>query len=202
MSGDYMAAVAHLRTVLLSHDRDDPAVIDAVADHIAAWGWMRDRDLLFQPWDTPEKVIEVALATEAHAAPPYEDNRAKGMVALGFHLGLAAETDRAEPLARMGRFLHDLNVERENHHVLWLKYSYPLRRVIVEVERRLVDAGGFEPGLVFFLQAPELLAAAAALPAPIDPVVASRARNRRAGFLSEAKLAGGGDAFDDEDDYL
>lgn len=202
MSGDYMAAVAHLRAVLLSHDRDDPAVLGAVADHIAAWGWMRDRDLLFEPWDTPERVIDVALATEAHAAPPYEENRAKGMVVLGFHLGLAAESGRAEALARLGRFLHDLNVERENHHVLWLKYSYPLRRVIVEVERRLAEAGGFETGLVFFLQAPELLAATAALPAPIDPAVASRARNRRAGFLSEAKLAGGGEAFDDEDDYL
>jgi hypothetical protein len=102
----------------------------------------------------------------------------------------------------MGRFLHDLNVEREDHHVLWLKYSYPLRRLVVEVERRLVAAGGFEPGLVFFLQAPELLAAAAALPAPIDPALAAVARNRRLGFRSEARLAGGDGGFHDEDDYL
>ena len=151
---------------------------------------MRDRDLLFEPWDTPRRVIETALSTEPHAPVPYAGNLRRQLVALGFHSDLARGFGRARALNHHTRFLHDLNVERENHHVLWLKDSYPLRRVVLEIQRRLVEAGSLRPGDVFFLQAPELLEAAARLPDPLPEEVAARARNRRTGFEREAKLAG------------
>jgi hypothetical protein len=115
---------------------------------------------------------------------------------------LAHGTGRAAALNQMTRFLHDLNVERENHHVLWLKYSYPLRRLCLEVERRLIAAGSLEPGDVFFLQAPELLRAARHLPAPLPDDLVARVKNRRAGYLKEARLApSGGPEPQEEDDY-
>jgi hypothetical protein len=203
MSGAYMADVGVLRDHLLAAGLTDvdgalsalergahPEISARLDRHLERWGWMRDRDLLFEPWDTPRRVIETALSTEPHAPVPYAGNLRRQLVALGFHSDLARGLDRARALNHHTRFLHDLNVERENHHVLWLRDSYPLRRVVLEIQRRLVEAGSLRPGDVFFLQAPELLEAAARLPEPLPEEVAARARNRRAGFEREAKLAG------------
>src|SRR6266481_8970088 len=73
--------------------------------------------------------------------------------------------------------IHDLNVERDNHHVLWLKYSYPLRQLVVEIERRLITSGSLDKGDIFFLQAPELIEAARNLPAPLTPDLIAKVKN-------------------------
>jgi hypothetical protein len=105
-------------------------------------------------------------------------------------------------LNHAARFLHDLNVERENHHVLWLKYSYPLRQLAVEIERRLIAAGSLEKGDVFFLQAPELIDAARNLPAPLPSDLVAKVKNRRRGYLIEARLIAPDSApATAEDDY-
>lgn len=216
MSGEYMADVARLREALLaagldSRERAEQAVasgehpdLAALIDlHLGRWHWMRDRDLLFEPWDTMGRVIDTALATEPHAPSPYEHNLRRNLLVLGFHLDLAHASGRAEALNRMTRFLHDLNVERENHHILWLKYSDPLRRLLLELERRWVAAGSLAPGDVFFLQAPELIESARRLPAPLPLDLVATVRNRRRGFLLEAKLIPeDGPPAEDEDDYL
>lgn len=215
MSGDYMASVGRLREALLEAglteaDRAQAALARGEApdlaamldEHLRNWHWMRDRDLLFEPWDTPSRVIATALRTEPHVVVPYEENLRRNLLSLAFHVDLAQASGRAEALAHHARFLHDLNVERENHHILWLKDSYPLRRVVLEVERRLVGLGSLEPGDVFFLQAPELLEAAANLPSPLPVDVIARVKNRRLGFENEARLSpGGSPAAHDEDDY-
>jgi hypothetical protein len=103
---------------------------------------MRDRDLLFEPWDTRGRVIETALKTDPHTVMPYELNLRRNILALSFHFDLAQSSGRTLGLNHAARFLHDLNVERENHHVLWLKYSYPLRQLAVE--RRLIGAGSLD----------------------------------------------------------
>jgi phosphohistidine swiveling domain-containing protein len=215
MSGEYMASVGALRELLdtaglttreealAALDRGEHAELAArLRQHLASWHWMRDRDLLFEPWDTPARVIETALKTEPHAPSPYAENLRRNLLALSFHMDLAHAGGRAAGLNHAARFLHDLNVERENHHILWLKYSYPIRRVFLEVERRLVEMGSLEPGDIFFTQAPELLEAAANLPAPLPADVVARVKNRRLGFMNEARLSpeGSPDA-DDEDDY-
>jgi hypothetical protein len=216
MSGEYMADVGRLREALLDAGLDSgeraegaltrgeyPDLARLIDVHLERWHWMRDRDLLFEPWDTVGRVVDTALATEPHAPSPYQENLRRNLFALGFHLDLAHATGRAEALNRMARFLHDLNVERENHHVLWLKYSYALRRVFLELERRWVAAGGLEPGDVFFLQAPELIVNARLLPAALPPDVIAKVRNRRRGFLLEARLIPEeGPPAEDEDDYF
>ncbi len=203
LSGAYMADVARLREALLAtglRTREEaesaldagqhPAIAQNLAEHLRKWHWMRDRDLLFEPWDTRGRVIETALKTEPHVVMPYELNLQRNMLALSFHFDLAHSSGRALGLNHAARFVHDLNVERENHHVLWLKYSYPLRRLVVEIERRLIAGGSLEKGDVFFLQAPELIEAARNLPAPLPPDLVSKVKNRRRGYLIEARLVG------------
>jgi len=216
MSGEYMADVGRLREALLTAGLDSrqraeeavtrgehPDLAGLIDLHLERWHWMRDRDLLFEPWDTVGRVLDTALATEPHAPSPYRENLRRNLFAVGFHLDMAHATGRAEALNRMARFIHDLNVERENHHLLWLKYSHPLRRTFLELERRWVAVGSLEPGDVFFLQAPELIENARRLPATLPPDVIATVRNRRRGFLLEAKLIPGeGPPARDEDDYL
>jgi phosphohistidine swiveling domain-containing protein len=214
MSAQYMAAVDRVRDSLVAAGLTDvdtaeaaiiagthPAASAAVADLLRDWGWMRDRDLLFEPWDTTRKVVEIALSNEPHRPVSYADNLARNVLALAFHTEMAASDDRAAALAHGVRFLQDLNVERENHHVLWLKLSYPLRRVCVEIERRLLDSTALAPGDVFFLQAPELIDAARAMPTPLAPDLVARVKNRRAGYLREANLSAADTDVTVEDDY-
>jgi len=59
---------------------------------------------------------------------------------------------------------------------------------VVEIERRLMAAGSLENGDIFFLQAPELIEAARNLPAPLPPDLVSKVKNRRRGYLIEARL--------------
>jgi hypothetical protein len=164
---------------------------------------MRDRDLLFEPWDTRARVIETALKTDPHAVMAYEHNLQRNIFALSFHFDLAHRSGRALGLNHAARFLHDLNVERENHHLLWLKYSYCLRQLAVEIERRLIAARSLEKGDIFFLQAPELIEAARNLPAPLPPELVARVKNRRRGYLIEARLieAKGKPAMPEDDYY-
>ena len=201
LSGAYMADVAKLREALLAaglRTREEaesaldagqhPAIAQSLAEHLRKWHWMRDRDLLFEPWDTRGRVIETALKTDPHSVMPYELNLQRNLLALSFHFDLAHSSGRALGLNHAARFVHDLNVERENHHVLWLKYSYPLRQLAVEIERRLIAAGSLEKGDIFFLQAPELIEAARNLPAPLPSDLVSKVKNRRRGYLIEARL--------------
>lgn len=167
----------------------NPQIAARVSAHLASWHWMRDRDLLFEPWDSEHVVIGKALGTAPPTPVRYEENRRRNLLALAFHADLARDSGRAEAFTMAARFLHDLNVERENHHVLWLKYSYPLRQLVVELGRRISAVSELAPAEVFFLQAPELLDIATSLPqAPPDDLVV-RVKNRRAGYLREAKLS-------------
>jgi hypothetical protein len=210
-----MADVGQLRDTLLAaglRTREEaesvldsgqhPAIAQKLREHLRKWHWMRDRDLLFEPWDTRGRVIETALKTEAHAVVPYESNLRRNKLALSFHFDLAQRSGRAIGLNHAARFVHDLNVERENHHVLWLKYSYPLRQLVVEIERRLLEAGSLDKGDIFFLQAPELIEAARNLPAPLPADLISKVKNRRRGYLIEARLLDPGtEPAVSEDDY-
>ena len=201
LSGSYMADVATLREALLAaglRTREEAesglaagehsSIARKLEEHLRKWHWMRDRDLLFEPWDTRSRVIETALKTEPHAVMAYELNLQRNIFALSFHFDLAHSSGRARGLNHAARFVHDLNVERENHHVLWLKYSYPLRKLAVEIEQRLIAAGSLAKGDIFFLQAPELIEAARNLPAPLPAELVGKVKNRRKGYLIEARL--------------
>ncbi len=107
LSGAYMADVAMLREALLAtglRSREEaesaldagqhPAIAQTLAEHLRKWHWMRDRDLLFEPWDTRGRVIETALKTDPHAVMPYEHNLQRNMLALSFHFDLAQSSGR------------------------------------------------------------------------------------------------------------
>jgi hypothetical protein len=201
LSAEYMASMAQVREQLLTAGLtstadalaalahgEHPGLSRCISRHLERWHWMRDRDLLFEPWDTPARVIETALKTDPHPAVPYEANLRRNRFALSVHFDLAHAAGRADGLNHAARLLHDLNVERENHHVLWLKFSYPLRRLFLELERRLIMAGSLAPGDVFFLQAPELIKAARRLPEDLPRELVARVKNRRRGYEHEARL--------------
>ena len=216
MSAEYIADVGTLRDTLLAAGLTTareaelsveagrhPEVRAQIDQHLRKWRWMRDRDLLFEPWDTVGRIVETALNTDAHPAVEYEANLNRNMLALAFHFELALASGRGSGLARAARSIHDLNVERENHHLLWLKLSHPLRRVLLELERRWIEAGSLEAGDVFFLQAPELIEQARVLPSGLPADLVQRVKNRRRGYLAEARLAEpDGERVPDEDDYL
>jgi pyruvate,water dikinase len=215
VSGEYVEDVSALRRALdaaglASRDAaiaaidagDSPVIAAMLARHLAKWAWMRDRDLLFPPWDTRERVLDTALRTEPHAPPRYAENLAQNLLATSFHFDLAEATGRARELHHAIRFLQDLRLERENHHLMWLRCSHGFRRLAVEIERRLVATGSLAPGDVFFLQMPELLDAAASLPAPLDEALIAKVKSRRAGYLREARLPPVAEIEPrDEDDY-
>lgn len=215
MSGRYMASVGGLREALLARDLTDTDVVlrvleagtdpeleDIVQRHLQEWHWMRDRDLQFEPWNTPERIVETALRTEPHTPADYAENLTLDTMALAIHSDLAEVAGRAGALNHAVRFLHDLNVERENHHVLWLKYSYPLRRLFLEVQSRLIAVGSLVEGDVWFMQAPELIEAVRHLPDALDPQLVTRIRNRRLGYEFEARFSGEPDSrAEPEDDY-
>ncbi len=202
LSAEYVTSIDDVRTQLDAagltdvetaaaavHEGEPPELADVVHRHLERWHWMRDRDLLFEPWDTVERVIETALRTDPHPPVPYAENLERNRLALALHADLAAAAGRGGLMRHGVRFLQDLNVERENHHVLWLEYSYPLRRVVLEMERRLIAAGWeVDPGLVFYLQMPELLDAFEALPALPSSELADLAVARRRAYRHEAHL--------------
>ena len=56
---------------------------------------------------------------------------------------------------------------------------------------------------MFFLQAPELIEQARVLPSGLPADLVQRVKNRRRGYLAEARLAEpDGERVPDEDDYL
>ena len=86
--------------------------------------------------------------------------------------------------------------------MLWLKYSYPLRQLVVEIERRLIAVGSLDKGDIFFMQAPELIEAARQLPAALPADLIFRVKNRRRGYLIEARMASSNEQPPlPEDDY-
>ena len=214
LSGAYMADVARLRETLLAtgvRTREEaesaldagqhPAIAQHLAEHLRKWHWMRDRDLLFEPWDTRGRVIETALKTDPHAVMPYELNLRRNILALSFHFDLAHGSGRALGLNHAARFVHDLNVERENHHVLWLKYSYPLRQLVVEIERRLIASGSLEKGESSSCK-PRSSLQPRELPAPLSSDLVLKVKNRRRGYLIETRLIGSdSEPALPEDDY-
>lgn len=215
LSGEYMASMGRLRETMLGRgfetaaaaitaiERGEAAELSGLLDrHLADWHWMRDRDLIFEPWDSPHRVLDTALRTGSHTPVSYQENLRRNLLGIGFHADLARASGRHRELAFAVRNLHDLNVERENHHVLWLKYSYPLRRVFLEMERRFLDRGVIEPGDIWFFEAPELVDLAADLAAMPDGELVAVVRNRRRGFEHEARFTAGAETpAVDEDDY-
>lgn len=166
------------------------------------WFWMRERDPYFPPYDTAEQILGKALKTQPAPLPDYLANTRRARLALAVLANHAPDAAALEQLIYAVGYGHSLVLERENHHVVWLRHSYPFRALCLEWERRLAEAGPWSSGDIFFLEAPEAMALVAALPTPPAVDIRARLRNRRAAYERETRLGDEEQTVADEDDYI
>jgi len=180
-----------------------PELAEAVESHLEEWGWMRERDPFFAPYDQPRDVIEKALGVRSTERPDPAAHLAATRLAASVHFELAHLSGDPVRLAYAIRFNRELVLERENHHIAWLKHSYPLRRLWLEWERRLAEQSPLQARDIFFLKAPEILEAIDRLPEGISDELLKKIRNRRRAYCTEMRLSDEEVAgpIEREDDY-
>jgi len=215
LTAEYLADLARLKQALTEAGRTalesamdavsegpkrNPKVIAALNEHLSRWHWMRERDPYYEPYDQPRVVLEKALATREAPAPDYAGNARSNLLALSLHFDLTHGISDPKKWVHAVRYGQALSADRENHHVVWLKCSYPFRKLCLEWERRLkerVQGSGFrvqeikEPMRakdIFFMEVPEILEAIEALPNPLNADFLAKVHNRRAAYHRELKL--------------
>ena len=164
------------------------AVQTAIAEHIEQWGWMRERDPYFAPYDQPSDVVEKALGVQAMDAPDLAGQLAATRLAASVHFELAHVAGDPLRFAYAIGYSRELVLERENHHIAWLKHSYPVRRLWLEWERRLAEVAPLEKRDIFFFKVPEILDAVERLPEAPSESLLERVRNRCNAYRVEMKL--------------
>ena len=175
------------------------------------WHWMRERDPYYDPLDSEAAILEKAFSIRS-TPPPFipptggdeRGGRAQAELALALHFDLARVAGNPEKLVYAIKYGRALALDRENHHIIWLRASYRLRQLLLEWERRLNVQGQLAHRDIFFMQPWEILDAVAALPQPISGEFLERIRNRRAAYEQEIKLKAGQDTplkLQREEDY-
>jgi phosphohistidine swiveling domain-containing protein len=168
---------------IVSEDkRDLKVVFEQVRER---WYWMRERDLYYDPYDTPAAILDKALSIRNTPPPDLDANHAQFELALALHFDLARVLGVSEKLVYAVKYARALAIDRENHHVVWLRASYRLRKLLQEWERQL---GGLQHKDIFFLQPWEILETVTALPQPISEDLLARLRNRRTAYETEIQL--------------
>jgi hypothetical protein len=152
---------------------------------------MRERDPYYDPYDTPTAILEKTLSVRSMDPLDFELNRAQADLALALHFDLARVMGTSEQLVYAIKYGRALAIDRENHHVVWLRASYRLRKLLLEWERQLREHNELQRRDIFFLQPWEILEAVAAQPQPIPTELISRLRNRRAAYEREIQLKAG-----------
>ncbi len=170
---------------------DMPALNAIFAQVRDRWHWMRERDPYYDPYDTPAAILEKALSIRSADPPDYETNRAQAELALALHFDLARVMGTSEKLVYAVKYGRALAIDRENHHIVWLRASYRLRKLLLEWERQLGEHSDLKRRDIFFLQPWEILDAIAALPQPIPAELLARLRNRRLAYEREIQLKTG-----------
>jgi hypothetical protein len=217
LTADYMADLGRLRVAVervgcssveaalaaLAAEPGSSELAKVFAEVRGRWFWMRERDPYFPPYDTPEQILGKALRAQLAPRPNYAANARRGRLAVAVLANYAADAAGLDQLIYAVGYGHSLVMERENHHVVWLRHSYPFRTLCLEWERRLAEVVPWSPGDIFFLEAPEALAFVKALPTPPDAYIRALVRNRRAAYERETHLAGDGrQMVAAEDDYI
>ena len=222
-TAEYLADLSTLRAALLAAGATelqqalaaiDPETGVAAAGEAYArvrerWQWMRERDLYYEPYDTPEIIVGKALGIGEARLPDYQANAEAAKLALSVHfdlahLGLGHGGGEPQRFAHAVGFGHWLAIEREDHHIVWLESSYPVRKLCLEWQRRLAESADLRAGDIFFLEAPEILSAVGDLPTGLPADLLARLRNRRRGYEREMALKAGTEASDQiagEEDY-
>jgi hypothetical protein len=81
-----------------------------------------------------------------------------------------------------------LAIDRENHHIVWLRTSYRIRKLLLEWERQLSQGSDLRHRDIFFMQPWEILDAVAVQPQPISAELLGCIRNRRVAYEKEVQL--------------
>jgi hypothetical protein len=217
LTADYMRDMLALNLVLRSNGLEDlKAALDALEaeNHAelkstlarvhARWHWMRERDPYYDPYDTLETILEKALAIRSVPASDYEVNKTQADLALALHFDLARVTGASEKIVYGVKYGRALAIDRENHHIVWLRASYRLRKMLIEWERRLREHNDLQYRDIFFLTPWEILDAVAARSQPMPEQLLARLRNRRVAYEREIQLKTGRESTripQSEEDY-
>ena len=204
LTAEYMQDLLALRRALQTHELENIAEAQKAIDTAEwpelntvfqrvrdRWHWMRERDPYYDPFDTQTAILEKAFSIRSADPPDYETNRIQAELALALHYDLARITESSEKLVYAVKYGRALAIDRENHHVVWLRTSYRLRKLLLELERRLGEQSQLKRRDIFFMQPWEILDAIAALPQPLSEAFLQKLRNRRAAYEQEIKLKAG-----------
>lgn len=217
LTAEYMNDLLDLKQVLSAQgledlpsaetaiESEDQSELDAVYERVRErWHWMRERDPYYDPYDTLPAIIEAALGARSADPVDYEANRDRATLALALHFDLASPTGNSEKLVYAVKYGRALAIDRENHHIVWLRTSYRMRKMLMWWERRLAEGNPLRHRDVFFMQPWEILDAVAALPNLMPQELLGRIRNRRVAYEQEIQLTAGRESAltpQPEDDY-
>jgi phosphohistidine swiveling domain-containing protein len=166
----------------------DPGLFETFERVRARWYWMRERDIYYEPYDDSRAILDKALSLRGISSPDYEVNKARQELALALHFDLARQLGTEEKLVYAVKYGRALTIDRENHHIVWLRTSYRLRKLLMEWERRLAQSNRMAPRFIFFMQPWEILDALAAIPEPIHEDLHTQIESRREVFERENQL--------------
>jgi phosphohistidine swiveling domain-containing protein len=201
LTAEYIQDLLALKKALRAHGLDDEALalqaLDS-ADHSEVnaafervsdrWHWMRERDPYYDPYDTPAAIIGKALAIGSAEPVDYGANHSQAELALALHFDLARQTGSPEQLVYAVKYGRALAIDRENHHIVWLRTSYRIRKLLLEWERQLSQGSDLRHRDIFFMQPWEILDAVAVQPQPISAELLGCIRNRRVAYEKEVQL--------------
>jgi hypothetical protein len=207
LTTEYLQDLLKLRQSLNSHGLEDLAAAEQAIEAVEQpelnaifervrdrWHWMRERDPYYDPYDTPAAILEKALSIRSTDPPDFETNQAQAELALALHFDLSRIMGTSEKLVYAIKYGRALAIDRENHHVVWLRASYRLRKLLLEWERQLRSQSPLHQKDIFFLQPWEILDAVAAQTHPIPAKLLSSLRNRRVAYEREIQLKAGRDS--------
>jgi hypothetical protein len=204
LTAEYMQDLLALKQALRAQGLDNPTMaqqaigsvdqpeLNAVFERVwHRWHWMRERDPYYDPYDTPAAILEKALSVGNAAPADYDMNRSEAELALALHFDLARLAGSPETLVYAVKYGRALAIDRENHHIVWLRASYRLRKLLLEWERQLGRHTDLQRRDIFFMQPWEILTAVAAQPQPLPEELLGRIRNRRVAYEKEIQLKAG-----------
>lgn len=168
LTAEYMKDLAELGSALAAEGIYDleSAIIAVSSDEDLAilygrtherWHWMRERDLYYEPYDSPRQILSKALGVSASDPVDYAMNRESSSLALSVHFDLARESRNSAKLLYAVKYSRALAIDRENHHIVWLRASYRLRRLLSLWERSIRQKAELEDRDIFFMQPWEIL---------------------------------------------
>jgi len=146
---------------------------------------MRDWDLLYSPLNSKEAIEKVVTG--------FHESRKGKVEHVSWESALKAVSSCLETENLRKRYLHlvqlgvKLHIEREDHHVIWVRNVDIMRKIVIRLAYHLKEAGLLDQEEdIFFLQLPEILTLCQNPKTALCDAT-ELIPNRRAAFLIESK---------------